>query len=88
MFRLKDDLWTTAFDPYFPHYSKQKVEKVYENYIEQFKNKVQDLGRVFVHSVRYDTRASLPHCVISSEPRFVSGSSHRVPTLPTHLRGV
>jgi hypothetical protein len=40
MFRLKDDLWTTDFDPYFPHYSKQKYEKAYENYVEQFKNKV------------------------------------------------
>jgi hypothetical protein len=84
MFRLKDDLWTTAFDPYFPHYSKQKVEKAYENYIEQFQNKVQELGRLFRSLVTIRE----PHCDVIALSLQNRGSSRAVPIACPRFRPI
>jgi hypothetical protein len=86
MFRLKDELWATAFDPYFPHYSKQRLEKAYENYIEQFKNKVY-LSLPFSPFFLLGAHVPLP-CFYYKEPRLVQGHSHRLPSFPSHLRCV
>jgi len=36
-FKLKTELWNVAFDPYFPHYGQQQLEKAYEKYSEEYK---------------------------------------------------
>ena len=89
MFRLKDELWATAFDPYFPHYSKQKLEKAYENYTEQFQNKVTGLLKAILTQVRSSCSPSsvlTSRYYFASESRFVAGCAHRVPSIPAHLR--